>query len=236
MIDKAISEHDKQEASILLLRDFWIDDTELRDFFIDQGFIKIEMLSSNDINIKDHNSFEDFLEKQSKKKRQFYRREILDLSNQYEIEFTECKDEDIEMCYMMYKNVKENNLTLNTFDLPIKLFYEFSNNPNWELLKVKQLSTNKIAAIGYCYKQENTYYPLIFGINNELENSTDTYKQSLYQVLKRGFDLNCNKVSMGVTAEVTKRKLGATQEERVAYAQIKDNYSMALIESMKMSN
>lgn len=56
-----------------------------------------------------------------------------------------------------------------------------------------------------------------------------TYRQLLYQTIKRAVFLNFRQIDLGMTASFEKRKLGAVVEERFAYIQTSDNYTLELM-------
>ncbi|GAB4285181.1 MAG: hypothetical protein Kow0068_10470 [Marinilabiliales bacterium] len=140
---------------------------------------------------------------------------------------------NISKYYELYKNVKNNSLSLNTFDLPEKLFNKIAENTDWEVIELRDSQSNSIISVVFCCKSGNCYSAVIIGMDYSVEKSLHLYKQSLYQIIKRGLELKAEKIYLGVTASETKRKFGATPVKQVGFIQMKDNYNISLLESIK---
>ncbi|MEI7595266.1 MAG: aminotransferase class I/II-fold pyridoxal phosphate-dependent enzyme [Bacteroidota bacterium] len=236
MLDAVWNEQDNNGATVLFLRDFNQSDFEIRDFFMNNGFVKVDMEDNCVVNCKEKGNSETFFQtKLDGKKRYFLKRDILSKLDLYETKIENCKMLDVNRFYELYLNVKNNNLALNTFKLPIKLFEKVSQNKNWEIIQLFEKSSQKLVSVGFCLKTENSYCPMILGMDYSVENPFVVYKQSLYHVIKRGFELNAKRIHLGVTASESKRKLGADVVRQVAYIQLKDHYSTILLENMESS-
>ena len=83
----------------------------------------------------------------------------------------------------------------------------------------------------FCYKNNGslTYVPSLVGIDYDLLDKYQTYRQLLYQTIKRAIDLNFKHIDFGLTASFEKKKLGAIVEEKHAYIQTSDNYTLELM-------
>jgi hypothetical protein len=66
--------------------------------------------------------------------------------------------------------------------------------------------------------------------------SDNVYRQALLQVVRRAQQLHVNKVYMGLSACIEKRKFGARVIPKVAYIQTKDNFNMEVIGLMNVEN
>ena len=87
-----------------------------------------------------------------------------------------------------------------------------------------------------CYNnKDHTYVPAFIGMDYQYLEKFYTYRQLLYQTIKRAFDLNMKKIAMGMTASFEKRKLGASVEEKYAYIQTSDNYTLELMGILETS-
>lgn len=71
-----------------------------------------------------------------------------------------------------------------------------------------------------------TFY---LGLDFDYVKSNHTYRQLLYQTIKRAIDLRFSRIDLGMTASFEKRKLGAIVNEKFAYVQASDNYSIELL-------
>jgi hypothetical protein len=141
-------------------------------------------------------------------------------------------DEDqIKQVQELYNNVRKNNLGLNTFPFPEKLFENMSEDQNMEFIIINDPDQpNHIIGVMFCFKNENlTYVPSLVGLDYEFLNAFHTYRQLLYQTIKRAIDLKFQKIDLGMTASFEKRKLGAVIEEKYAYIQTSDNYTLELM-------
>lgn len=74
-----------------------------------------------------------------------------------------------------------------------------------------------------------TYVPSLVGIDYDNLEKYQTYRQLLYQTIKRAIQLKFQYIDLGMTASFEKRKLGAVVEEKQAYLQTSDNYTLDLI-------
>lgn len=68
----------------------------------------------------------------------------------------------------------------------------------------------------FSYENNNkTYVPSLVGMDYDYLKSYQTYRQLLYQTIKRAIQLNFRHIDLGMTASFEKRKLGATVEEKI---------------------
>ncbi|GAL82231.1 2-amino-3-ketobutyrate coenzyme A ligase [Algibacter lectus] len=140
-------------------------------------------------------------------------------------------DHQLNQVHLLYNNVRLNNLGLNTFPYPINLFRNMSEHSNWEFILIHHPEQpNKIIGVMFCYKNNNqTYVPSLVGIDYDYLKIFQTYRQLLYQTLKRAIQLKFKTIDLGMTASFEKKKLGAVVEEKYAYIQTSDNYTLELL-------
>lgn len=233
LLDEVWKEQEIQKASLLFLRDFNESDDEIRRFFLDQGFIKVGMPETNTIeNIRGVNEDEFFKKLSSSKKRQYFRRDIKKKTHLFSVEFNDVKEGEIEAFYKLYTNVYSSSLKINTFKLPVRLFENIVKSEKWDIIKIKYGEENTLVGVVFCLKTKDSYCPVLIGLDYTLDESLNLYKQSLYQMIKRGIELGVNDIFLGLSANVAKHQLGAKSQKQVAYIQRKDDYNTALIESM----
>jgi len=236
LLDLAWEQQEQQEATALMLRDFREDDSEIREFFMDHGFIKIDIEENNIVNNSEKNNPIDFFsQKLDGKKKYYFRNEVLKDENLFTISIDTCKEEDIPIYYQLYKNVKSKKLSINTFDLPEKFFKSLCKADNWEVIKISLAENNKVLCVVFCEKNKTNYCPMIIGLDYSVDKSYNIYKKSLYQMIRRGLELQSDKICLGLSASEAKHKLGADTIKQVAYIQMKDNFSMVLIENIRMN-
>lgn len=190
------------------------------------------MPNSCNINIEPNQTVEGFLGKLSSRNKRHLRKEILEYETVLKIEvLKKCNKEKLKRIQELYANVHQNNLGLNTFSFPEKLFENMSEHPNWEFITICPLDNpKKMIGVMLCYNNQNgTYVPSFVGMDYKYLSEFYTYRQLLYQTIKRAIDLKFKQIDLGMTASFEKRKLGAIIEEKYAYIQTSDNYTLELM-------
>ncbi|MFA5296962.1 MAG: GNAT family N-acetyltransferase [Lutibacter sp.] len=228
----------KLAPSMLVLRDFEID-SQLNRIFHQQGFIKTSMPESCIIENLPWNNTDEYVASLSTRNRRHFRKEILPFESCFKITHkTELTPQEITHFHKLYENVRENNLGLNTFSFPKKMFEIMSDHPNWEfiILTIKKELEPKITTpvgVMFCYKNGNhTYIPAFVGLDYTHLKKYQIYRQLLYQTIKRAKALLFKRIDFGMTASFEKKKLGAKIKPKVAYIQAKDNFSMEMMDSI----
>lgn len=223
-------EQDRNEAGTLLLRDFREINTDIRDFLMDQGFVKVAMEDSHQIDLSEVPGRQDFISSLESKKRIHLNNDVLKYEHLFETKIaTNPSDADINAWYALYENVKQRNLSINDFQLPEKLFHKIKDSALWDVIEIKLKESGKTVAVGFAYKNRN-YSPVILGLDYE---QPKIYKQLLFQAIMRAIELKRQKIYLGLTASLEKRKVGAKAIKIVAYMQVKDNYNLSVIELLK---
>ena len=233
LLNEIWKEQDKQRASVLFLRDFDTPDDELRVFMMDQGFIKLDSLENNIVRNEALKEPDDFFQSNlNQKKRYYLRNDVLQFEDQFEVGFDDYCEADLPHMFDLYKHIKEGSLSLNTFDLPFKLFEALHKSELFEILIIRTRADRKMASVVFCYKNANNYFPLIIGLDKTIDTSMNIYKQTLYQLIKRGLTLKMKNIHLGLTASTTKHKLGADSIKQMGFAQLKDHFNQAFIQSL----
>ncbi|AVR47195.1 aminotransferase class I/II [Christiangramia fulva] len=223
----------KLKPSMIVLRDFE-EDNHLNSIFHEQGFMQIKMPESCIMNNLSWNSIEEYRTTLSTRSRRHFSKEVEPFEDKFEIVIKyKTSEGELRHLYSLYQNVRKNNYGLNTFAYPIKLFFEMSENPNWEFivlyLKEEHDDREKREAVGvmFCYKNKaGTYVPSLVGMDYKFSRRFQVYRQLLFQTIKRARALDFKRIDFGITASFEKRKLGATVIPKVAYVQAKDNFYM----------
>jgi 7-keto-8-aminopelargonate synthetase-like enzyme/predicted N-acyltransferase len=224
-------------ANSILLRDFDKSDMELRDFFIGEGFVKIDMPNTNIIEREIWNNEDEFLAGLSYKNRKQVRKDMIREEFQFEVEFkNEMTPAETQKFFELYKNVKDRNHAISFFPYPKKVFENLSDSPSWEIL-ILRLNRNThpdspIVAMVMCYRGISQYCPMVLGLDYSFTVDYKIYKQVLYQLVKRANELNYKRIFLGLSADTDKRKVGARQIERLAFIQSRDTFNHEVIESM----
>ncbi|MBJ7881617.1 aminotransferase class I/II-fold pyridoxal phosphate-dependent enzyme [Gelidibacter salicanalis] len=227
-------EHLEQSSNskMVVLRDFKEND-KLHSYFQGQGFVRVQMPNSCKIDLGHNASIEQYTATLSSRSKKHLRKDILAYEPYLDISFLKKLDTNqLKQVKKLYDNVRKNNLGLNTFSYPVELFENMSENPNWEFIIIREPENRtKIIGVMFCYKNNGsqTYVPSLVGIDYDSLETYQTYRQLLYQTLKRAMQLKFQYIDLGMTASFEKRKLGAVVEEKYAYIQTSDNYTLELM-------
>ncbi|HSH67449.1 MAG TPA: aminotransferase class I/II, partial [Bacteroidia bacterium] len=228
---------EKSNATAIHLRDIDTSDTEIRDFLIKEGFFKAPMQDTHIVENLKWNNNDEFLNTLSYRSRKHVRKFIFKTEHEFEVSFIKNSDYTfLDECYKLYLNVKKQSFVINTFDLPIKMFKNVFDDPNWEVMLLKVGPLKKLGCFVFCYKsQKNNYCPVVIGLDYEYNNKFFCYRQALFQLLKRANQLMINKVYLGMDATIEKQKVGATVIPKSIYIQANNNYNMDVISLFKQN-
>lgn len=240
LLDKIEELQHQLGSNMVVLRDFE-KDGELSDLFHQQGFVRVMMPDSCQIFDLSWDNMDDYLQTLSTRSRRHFRKDILPYEERFDVVCLKEPDQDqIDRFYELYMNVSANNLALNMFALPKKLFTMMSRHPNWEFLTLylKESPDSREAQIPvgvmFCYKNmAATYTPAFIGMDYRYTEEHQVYRQLLYQTIKQAQKLGFKKLDFGMTASFEKKKVGATIIPKSAFIQAKDNYSMELMGVME---
>ena len=227
-------------ADMLVFRDFE-ENTQLNTIFHNQGFLKINMPETCNMQNLEWDTVAEFTNSLSSRSKRHFYQEVLPFEKAFDVIIkSQLTTEELEHCYTLYQNVKNNNHAINTFTYPISIFNKMINDPNWEFILLylktneKEENTKQAVGIMFCYKNmEHTYVPSLIGMNYTYALKFQIYRQLLYQTIKRARELNFKKIDFGFSATFEKKKLGAAIIPKVAYVQARDNFSMELMGTLQ---
>lgn len=236
LLDKVEEKYNALNADMLVLRDF-DDGNNYNKTILDQGYFKIDMPESCEVQSQIWNSNEEFANGLSPRSRKHFNKEIEPYEKYYDVKIKDkLSKSEIERAYQLYDNVKDNNYAINTFRYTHEVFENMNDSPNWEfiLLTLKAEIENPFVGVMFCYKNNNhTYVPELIGMDYEWAKEYQLYRQLLFQTIKRACALQFQKIDFGVSASFEKRKLGARVIPKVAYVQARDNYAMELMNTLQ---
>jgi 7-keto-8-aminopelargonate synthetase-like enzyme len=234
----------KGGAAAVQLRDIDTNDTELSEFFIKEGFIKVEMPDTHTLHRADWKSEEEYMmNRLSTKARWHFRRNILDKRDLYNITLLSGKKDvalnRIAEWQQLYRNVKDKSLNINTYELPEKYFTNIIDHPNWEVIELRlkpeageKAEDKPLVAVGFCYiSSQNNYSIMAVGMDYNYVLSHSCYRQSLYQSVARANQLKCGMLYLGMDASIEKRKFGVEVTQKCVFVQAYDNFNMEMIGS-----
>ena len=240
MLDKMEELELQFNSNWLVLRDFENDD-ELSHLFHQQGFIKMVMPDSCQILDLYWNTMDEYPESLSTRSRKHFKKDIQPYEDRFKVVCNKKPDQNqIDQFYELYNNVNKNNLALNMFALPKKLFTMMAGHPHWEFLTLylkEEFNIEKShipVGVMFCYKNMGTTYtPAFIGMDYNYTDDHQVYRQLLYQTIKQATKLGFKKIDFGMTASFEKKKVGATITPKMAYIQAKDNFSLELMGVMQ---
>lgn len=228
--------YESTAADMLILRDFepglrW--DTLIRD----QGYFRIDMPESCIVQTDSWNGVEEYGAQLSPRSRKHFKKEILPYEKYYNVNIQDSLDPaEMDRAYLLYSNVKDRNLAINTFQYGRIVFEKMNSSPNWEflLLNLKESPVQNFVGIMFCYKNsQNVYVPELIGMDYASGEGFNLYRQLLYQTIKRAAELGIPRIDFGISATFEKKKLGASVMPKVAYVQARDNYAMELMHTLQ---
>lgn len=229
-------------ANAILLRDFLKSDIELKSFLTNEGFFTINMPNTNVITNMEWKDEHELLKSLTKRNRKHVRHDVFNNEHMFEIKFKDIvTDEESEKYYLLYEQVAKKNKGFNMFMYPKNIIKKLSEHNGWEFMEItlrkefSGTSNDTIVAAGWCYVREKHICPMIIGLDYSLNTEFKIYKQAIYQVLKYARSKDIETVYLGLSADFEKRKYCATQIEKVAFMQTRDNYNMEVIEALAIS-
>lgn len=232
MLKHTFDIQESEKANGIMLRDFTSEEEELSDIFHTAGFFKIGMPNTNIIKQLPNNK-DSFYENLSKRNRKNFRNEVVKYQDLFKVEIKkQLTEEEENLAYQLYLQLSEANFAINTFNYPKNLLKFINKDPNWEFVCLYM--DNKLVAVVCCYFTENIYCPIFMGMDIQTNSNYKTYKQILYQILCRAIDKNYDRVFMGLSADFEKRKIGATQIDKVAFYRLEDQFNMEIIENISI--
>jgi 7-keto-8-aminopelargonate synthetase-like enzyme len=242
LFEKMYALQEQNKSTNIMLRDFSAEDTELDTFLVDNGYFKITMPDNNIVHDLTWENKEAYYQSLSKRSKRHFNQDVQRHEDKFEVTVEkEYSEENISYWYSLYLNVKNNNLGLNSFALPLKTFTQMLLNNKWEVLSltVKKefdfIGVEKPVAIAFCYNAVTAYLPVIVGMDYSYNETYKTYKQLLYQLVMRGKALNCKQVNLGFSAVTEKKKVGAVAIPTYAYMQAKDSYNFQVLANMAIN-
>jgi 7-keto-8-aminopelargonate synthetase-like enzyme len=221
----------KTGASALQLRDFDTNDEEIKDFLINEGFIRVDLPDSHMVVNPGWKDEEEFIEGLSKRSRQHVRRYMQRTQDAFDISFDKKQIlENFDEYYGLYLNVKRSSFKINTFDLPIKMFKNAILSDNWEIMSMRIKGDNQLCSFILSYKSAfQNYSPIVIGLDYLKNEEYSCYRQGLFQIAKRATEKHFNNIYLGMDASIEKQKIGAIVSNKSIFLQLDDNYSLETI-------
>ena len=168
----------------------------------------------------------------SKKKRDNIKQYAIRHLDKFDIKFkNQLTDEEATLYFDLFVNVKKSNFAFNFFQFPEKIAKVLSKYEEWEFIEISLKENNKVVAVVFGSLGENHYCPVVVGLDYNYIDTHHVYKQAMFQMVKRGNDLNKNVTYLGLTADFEKQKYLASTVPLWAYLKVDETYNLELIES-----
>ncbi|TPE44335.1 bifunctional aminotransferase class I/II-fold pyridoxal phosphate-dependent enzyme/GNAT family N-acetyltransferase [Pontibacter mangrovi] len=237
LLEELYQEQEKTGAGNIMLRDFDAGDPELDAFMVEQNFVKADMPESCVVTSLGWTTEAEYLAILTKENRRNYSRYIKRYEQYFDVEVrSQLPEEELQHAIRLFGNVKERNLGINNFLFPEKVFREMNKDSRWEFVTLKLKKefggTGMPVAVCFCQKNAaNVYSFMLTGLDYEYTHTYGAYRRALFQVVQRANELGCEKVNMGISATLEKKRVGARPHPKVAYLQAKDNYVLEMLEA-----
>ena len=224
-------------ATVVIFRDFERGHP-IGKILEEEGYAKLKMPNSNRIQNPQWETNEDFLSLlSSSNNRRNIKRYVLKNEELFNITIKNTiSDEEAQYYFNLFCNIKDTNFDFNFFKYPQKITSVLSKYEDYEFIEIHLKGIQKPVCCVWCFKGENHYSPLIMGLNYEYLESHHLYKQAIFQIVKRGNELNKKNVFLGLSADYEKQKYGAVPVPIFAYMKVDDTYNLELIESYSNIN
>lgn len=224
-------------ANQILLRDFGDGcDAELEARMLELGFFALRLPDSMQMTSLGWGDRDDYLSRLGQKYRYNVRKEVLAYEDRFELEASPTSDpRTIRQAYDLYCAVHRRSYQMNVFRLPFALFESMFGHPDYDVLRLYLKgpgATRTLAAVLVSHHAGGTYSALLVGLDDAALREHNSYKQILFRCVERARDLGAERLDLGFTAELEKKKLGARAFATRAYVQQDDDYAATVMETM----
>lgn len=219
-------------ATAVIFRDFE-EGNVLSQIIEDEGYAKMRMPNTNIIKNPKWETTNDLMALiKSSKKRDNIKQYAIRHLDKFDIKIkNQITDEEATQYFDLFANVKNANYSFNFFQYPKKMAKILSKYEEWEFIEIGLKENNQVVAVIFGHIGEDHYCPLIVGLDYDYINTHHIYKQAMFQMVKRGNDLNKKITYLGLTADFEKQKYLALTVPTWAYLKVDETYNLELIES-----
>ncbi len=242
LIKNVWNKQNELDLDLVVLRDFAYNEQELSNYFLDKGFMRMNLPDAHFMDKLDWNSPEEFVERLSAKKRYHIRRYSMKYESNFEIKrLSTANERELDNIYKLYLNLKRNNLALNTFDLPKKYFANVINDPQSYVfgfyLKNEAGEIENDLPVGFylATMSGGNYSPLFLGLDYTYLKSHGLYRLILYRMVQDARKYNADRLQLGFSATIEKQKLGNIPEKRVGFFQYQDNFKQEVLRNLDVN-
>lgn len=219
-------------ATTVIFRDFE-EGNVLNQIIEDEGYAKMRMPNTNVIKNPKWETTNDLMTLiKSSKKRDNIKQYAIRHLDKFDVKIkNQITDEEAVQYFDLFENVKNANYSFNFFQYPKKMAKVLSKYEEWEFIEISLKENNQVVAVIFGHIGDDHYCPLIVGLDYDYINTHHIYKQAMFQMVKRGNDLNKKITYLGLTADFEKQKYLALTVPTWAYLKVDETYNLELIES-----
>ena len=240
LLDEMHKTVERSGATQIMLREFQKDaDPELKNFFMQQGLIEVDILNEcrmDGMNWKDQ---DDYLAQLKGKYRYNVRKEILPFMDKFEMTTEKpTTQEEIRKCYELYNQVWEGAYEMNVHQLPFSYFESICHHPDYDVIRLYLKDAEEPGepvAVMFSHRRDENYQALIVGLDYRYVRTFNTYKQILFRTVWRAWEIGCTNLDLAFTAELEKKKVGARPQAVCMYVQSMDHFNQAVLSQMAQS-
>lgn len=220
------------DSTVVVLRDFQ-SDFQFHERFEEESYVKVNMPNTNMIKNPKWETTNDLMAliKSSKKRNNIKQYAIRHL-DKFDIKIkNQITDEEAIQYFDLFAKVKNANYAFNFFQYPQKMPKILSKYEEWEFIEISLKENNQVVAVIFGHIGDDHYCPLIVGLDYDYIDTHHIYKQTMFQMVKRGNDLNKKITYLGLTADFEKQKYLALTVPICAYLKVDETYNLELIEA-----
>lgn len=227
---------DDNDVSKIILREFLNSDKKvLENYLMELGFLDFKLPNNCVVNNMEWKDNDELLASLTQKYRYSLRKEILKKEDDFIVNFNRPTSEKEKIhAYNLYKTVHGLSTEISVFELPFFLFEKMYNDPSYDFINLYLKEDDKESvAVMFSQVINGVYNAQLVGLNYNYVREKGTYKQILYQTVKRAKQLGCTKIDLAFTAEMEKKKVGAKVEENYAFIMALEHDSYAEMQLLK---
>ncbi|MEP7094880.1 MAG: aminotransferase class I/II-fold pyridoxal phosphate-dependent enzyme, partial [Flavobacterium sp.] len=194
-------------ATAVIFRDFE-EGNVLNHIIEDEGYAKIRMPNTNVIKNSKWETTNDLMALiKSSKKRDNIKQYAIRHLDKFNVKIkNQITNEEAAQYFDLFANVKNANYSFNFFQYPQKMAKILSKYEEWEFIEISLKENDQAVAVIFGHIGDDHYCPLIVGLDYDYINTHHIYKQTMFQMVKRGNDLNKKITYLGLTADFEKQK------------------------------
>ena len=227
---------EQKSASKVILRDFeGPQKNRLESLLMDLGMLPLDLPNNCVVNDMSWKDTDELLSRLTQKYRYSLRKEILKKSTNFMVRYDRpTSDELINRMIELYLEVHYRSTEISVFELPRTFFESMFADPSYDFIQL-YLAGGPEEPVAVMMSQiiDGVYHAQLVGLDYDYVREHGTYKQILYQTVKRAKELGCRKVDMAYTAEMEKKKVGAVPESNYGFVMALEHDSYAEMQLLK---